>query len=247
MRNLIQVVIADDDAEQADNLKALVARLRPSWHVLPIALSVDELKRALDEQVPDILLLDLHMPGLGHGGNTLDVVRSDSSSPVVVLITGDPTYALQAYERAVGDYVVKPVRPARLEQALCRVESMLGHRAESAVKGAGTPAAVSWIAGARGRDVVFINPRDIVYLQAERKYTIAVLEEGQVLLRRGITEIEAVLDGEKFVRIHRSTIVNIGRADFLRRDEMGRLRLHLKSRPDSLIVSRSFESVFKDY
>lgn len=247
MSSLIQLAIADDDAEQASNLKVLVTRLRPSWVVLPVSTTLNELRQTLDDLVPDILLLDLHMPGLSQGTSSLDVVRVDNVKPVVVLITGDPTYALQAYERAVSDYIVKPVRPSRLDQALRRAEAMLPNHGKNAQLLGNGASSASWIAGSRGRDVVLVNPEDILYLQADRKYTTAFIEGGQVLLRKGITEIEALLDSAKFVRVHRGTIVNVARVDFLRRDEMGRLRIHLKKRSDSLIVSRSFEQVFKEY
>ena len=64
-------------------------------------------------------------------------------------------------------------------------------------------------------------------------------------MRDGISDIEAKLDTNTFMRIHRSTIINVKRIDFLRRDEMGRLRIHMKGRPEGLIVSRTFEYVFK--
>lgn len=91
-----------------------------------------------------------------------------------------------------------------------------------------------------------IDPVDIVYLQAERKYTVAHLADGgNILMRWGITEIDTKLEAAMFLRIHRSTIVNIKRIDFLRRDEMGRLRLFMKERSDGLVVSRGFEHFFK--
>ena len=90
-----------------------------------------------------------------------------------------------------------------------------------------------------------MNARLPGYLQAERKYTVAFLSDGQALMRFGISDVEAKLDMSAFVRIHRSTIVNVKRIDFLRRDEMGRLRVHMKGRTESLIVSRTFEHAFK--
>lgn len=182
--------------------------------------------------------------------SVLEIVRANTAPPVVILITGDPSQALEAYESAVADYIVKPVRPARLAQALERAEGVLyARRARqtglSFLSKSTTPTPNQWLSGSRGRDVVMIEPMDIIYLQAERKYTTAVLPDGHVLMRYGITDIEAKLDMAAFLRIHRSTIVNVKKIDFLRRDEMGRLRIHMKGRPEGLIVSRTFEYVFK--
>jgi DNA-binding LytR/AlgR family response regulator len=247
----IRIVIAEDDANQAEGIASLVSQLRPSWQVQELVHDRAQLTRALEEVVPDVLLLDIHMPEQpNHSRSVLEIVRSNTSPPVVILITGDPSQALEAYESAVADYIVKPVRPARLAQALERAEGVLyARRARqtglSFLSKSTAPAPNQWLSGSRGRDVVMIEPMDIIYLQAERKYTTAVLPDGHVLMRYGITDIESKLDMSAFLRIHRSTIVNVKRIDFLRRDEMGRLRIHMKGRPEGLIVSRTFEYVFK--
>lgn len=248
----MRVLIAEDDLEQAAGVAALVSRLRPGWRVHDLVHNRAQLAQALDEVVPDVLLLDLHMPAdPAYPQTVLEHLKALSAPPVVILITGDPTQALEAYESAVADYVVKPPRPARLAQALERAERLVFARrasssglTQAAPRGA-TPAS-QWLSGFRGRDIVMIDPADIVLLQAERKYTIAFLSHGQTLLRYGISDVEAKIDMNAFMRIHRSTIVQIKFIDFIRRDEMGRLRVHMKGRSESLIVSRSFEHVFKD-
>lgn len=243
----IRAVIAEDDAQQAEGIASMVRQLRSGWQVQNLVHDRDELVRTLEEVVPDILLLDLHMPDRSMSQQSiLELVGATVLPPIVVLITGDPTKALEAYESDVADYVVKPVRPVRLAQALERAEQMLYARRAGRMGGAAPSASHNaWLSGVRGRDIVLIDAADIIYLQAERKYTIAFLSDGQALMRFGISEVEAKLDMSLFVRIHRSTIVNVKRIDFLRRDEMGRLRVHMKGRPESLIVSRTFEHTFK--
>jgi DNA-binding LytR/AlgR family response regulator len=248
----VRAAIAEDDTNQAEGIASLLSQLRPSWQVQALVHDRAHLSMALEEVVPDILLLDLHMPEQPpHPKDVLDIVKASPFPPVVILITGDPSKALQAYESAVADYIVKPVRPARLAQALERAEGVLYAKhgrqtgaTTTVTKGSAAPQ-FQWLSGSRGRDVVMIEPTDIIYLQADRKYTTAVLADGHVLMRDGISDIEAKLDTNTFMRIHRSTIINVKRIDFLRRDEMGRLRIHMKGRPEGLIVSRTFEYVFK--
>jgi DNA-binding LytR/AlgR family response regulator len=249
--NSARVVIAEDDVEQAAGIAALVSQLRSSWKIHGLVHSRSQLTQALEEVVPDVLLLDLHMPGDGNDSQPiLERIRRLDIKPVVILVTGDPTQALEAYESAVADYVVKPLRPARLAQALERAEKvLLGRRANSfamtSPSGTGLAQSTQWLSGYRGRDIVLIDPAEVLYLQAERKYTYAHLTQGQLLMRHGISEVEEMLDMRAFIRIHRSTIVQIRYVDFIRRDEMGRLRVHMKGRPDGLVVSRSFEQSFK--
>lgn len=229
----------------------MVRQLRGGWLVQNLVHDRDQLLTALEEVVPDVLLLDLHMPErASHSQSILQSVRSTVVPPIVILITGDPTKALEAYESEVADYVVKPVRPARLAQALDRAEQMLfarraGRAGLDNASAAPSSASNHWLSGVRGRDIVLIDPANIIYLQAERKYTVAFLSDGQALMRFGISDVESKLDMGAFLRIHRSTIVNVRRIDFLRRDEMGRLRVHMKGRSESLIVSRTFEHTFK--
>ena len=248
----VRTVIVDDDIEQAEGIASLINRLRPNWNIQALVHSRTDLVRALEEIVPDVLLLDLHIPqDTPSQQGALDIVAASSVSPVVILITGDPTHALEAYDSNAADYVVKPVRPARLAQALTRAESLLfGVHRNAFPSAASTDRPIvdpsQWLSGVRGRDVFMIDPVDIVYLQAERKYTVAHLADGgNILMRWGITEIDTKLEAAMFLRIHRSTIVNIKRIDFLRRDEMGRLRLFMKERSDGLVVSRGFEHFFK--
>lgn len=249
---VVRVLIAEDDLEQAAGLAALVSRLRPDWRVYDSAHNRAQLAQALDELVPDLLLLDLHMPAdPAHPQTVLEHLNALQAPPVVILITGDPTRALEAYESSVADYVVKPPRPARLAQALEHAERLVfARRASSSVLIQTAPRATAhvyqWLSGFRGRDIVMVDPSDIVLLQAERKYTLAFLPHGHVLLRHGISEVESKIDMNAFMRIHRSTIVQIKFIDFIRRDEMGRLRVHMKGRAESLVVSRSFEHIFKD-
>lgn len=247
---LKRVVIAEDDPQQAQALAELVAQFSGHWQVLAIVQSHTELEGTLKSVEPDLLLLDLHMPGAQlPGTSSLDIVRRAAVPPIVILVTGDPSQALFAFDNEVFDYVVKPIRPTRLAQALHRAGDVIDARRTAAARASSAPSAAAnsprWLTGMRGRDVVPLDPNEILYLQAERKYTIAVLADGQVLMRHGISEVQTNLDEALFKQVHRSTIVNMKRVDFMRRDEMGRFRIHLKGRPETLVVSKPFEQQFK--
>jgi len=247
---LKRVVIAEEDPQQAQALAELVAQFSRHWHVDVIVQSQAELQSTLEAVEPDVVLLDPHMPGAELSGlSSLDIVRRVPAPPVVILVTGDPSQALFAFDNEVCDYVVKPIRPSRLVQALQRAGDMVDARRAVAARAFPWPSVAAnsprWLAGVRGRDVVPLDPQDILYLQADRKYTIAVLADGEVLMRHGISDVQTNLDEALFKRVHRSTIVNMKRVDFMRRDEMGRFRVHLKGRPETLVVSKPFEQQFK--
>ena len=243
LNKTVRLAIADDDIKQSEYLSTLVGKLRSNWQITSLATDLEQLRLLLTDVVPDILLLDLHMPGVTSELGVLDVIRASDSPPVVILVTGDASQALRAYEDNVTDYLVKPVRPSRLDHALRRAEDVLLARKHTS-RMVSPANELRWLTGVRGRDVVFVDPDEVIYFQAERKYTTAISTTGQVLLRRGITDIEALLSSEKFIRIHRST--NVKFIEYLRRDEMGKLGLHLRGKSVRLIVSRSFEQAFKE-
>jgi two-component system response regulator AlgR len=248
----IRILIAAEAPAEAVALAQAVAELRPHWEVKALVQSREALANALDDLVPDVVIAPWHFVGApGQGGALpLGAKGNPALASLMVIIGKEPAHAVEALDGGAVDYVMKPYRSSRLAQALCKAEQLHQGRRIGA-SGAGAPlvpgvAWKRWLTGMRGTDVLILDPADIVYFQAERKYTIAVLSTGRALLRQGLGDVERLLTAHHFVRVHRSTIVRVDKIDFLRRDEMGRLRAHMKNGRDVLTVSRSFEQAFKD-
>lgn len=244
MNRPCKVLIADDDPLISSALAAMVRDLEPHWKLLPTAHDHASLIRIIESEIPDILLLDLHMPSDERSsGDSLRALETLSHRPAVIVITGDPTRALAAYENSVIDYLVKPVPPARLRRALQRASHSLEVVTHPTVAGATT--ARPWLSAHRGDDIVIVRPEEIIYLQADRRNTRVMLADGEAILRCGISEIERGLTQWYLLRIHRGTIVNLQHVKYVRRDELGRLRIHLIGSADRLVVSRPFEVHFR--
>jgi DNA-binding LytR/AlgR family response regulator len=251
MTQTVRVAIAEDDRSQAERLLTMVKTLEPSWSVVATPTDVPSLREAIDNAMPHVLMLDIHMPDSEPGTTgvpgVMGLLRGLPYQPAVILITGDPTLAPEAFELAVTDYLVKPITTVRLEQAISRAREFVA-ASFKVLNDAHVqqPRKPGWLRASRGTDAVIVSPEDVVYLQAERKYTRLLLRTGdEALLRLGISEAARLLDPQNFVRVHRSTIVNMRDIALVRRDEMGRLRLHLSGRKDRLIVSKPFERQFR--
>lgn len=229
-----RIVIAEDHAEQVEALCALLAKLRPAWQVCAAVGTPAELLLAIEEHVPELLLLDVHLVD----GTSLDALLRLPYRIPIVFISGDPAFAIDAYEHAAVDYLLKPIRPARLERALSRVDELDAPLSRAAE-------VTRWFTARRGETSTIVHVDDVIYLQAQTKYTRVVMRDGEVLLRRGLGIVEKQLDPENFVRIHRSTVVNIAHAGTLQRDDLGRLKLQMRGRSEWLFVSKPFERVFK--
>jgi two-component system response regulator AlgR len=205
----LRVLIADDEPLAAERLQLLLARSIGA--ALVGTASDGESAISMAEALsPDLLLLDIAMPGL----DGIDVARAltnQTPSPAVVFVTAFDQFAVAAFEVAAVDYLMKPVEPARLQRALDRARDYLEtHRASGE---AAEP--TEWIEEFWASDLsglVRIAARDIDRVSAERDYMRLHVGRRSWLIHHSMTALEEGLDPALFVRLHRSAIV---RKDFI--------------------------------
>ena len=249
MAKEVKVLIADDDPFQLEYIGMLVAKARPAWRIVAAVASGDEAKDAIAEFRPDLLVLDVR---LGDSSG-IDLVRELNGAYPVIFVTGDSSFAAWAFDCEAVDYVVKPIVPARLWKALDRAERVLqsGHQRDTtsamvAGRAVPVPAWPTTIRMLKGLDTIVLPVDDVRYFRADRKYTHAVLQDSEGLLRIGISDVQRQVDPAAFWRVHRSLIVNVHHLKRAYRDELGRLCLAVEGRLEPLQVSRQFEHLFKD-
>ena len=242
-------VLAEDEPLLRRELKDALAALWPSLQIVAEAEDGMQAIEALGTHKPDVVFLDIEMPGM----TGLDVARVASGRCHVVFVTAYDKYAVAAFERGAVDYVMKPFAPARLATTITRVQERMN----------GTPANLEgllcalldqprnarqflrWISVAQGRTVRLITVDEICYFEAENKYTAVVTATTRSLINKTIKELKDELDPQVFLQIHRGTLVNINAISAVHRDLHGRLSVHLKQRNDILQVSASFAPLFR--
>lgn len=200
----LRILIVDDEPLARMRLRSLLADcVRPAAVVVDEAGSAAEALHALARQPVDALLLDIHMPGMD-GIALARRLREQQPAPAVVLVTAHAEHALQAFEVDAVDYLTKPVRRARLQEALLRVEARLGRA--PAIAAAPLPAEVPMlVVSDRGR-VLRIPVTEVVYLRAEMKYVTLVTTRHRYVLDDALADLEQRL-GDAVLRIHRSLVV----------------------------------------
>jgi DNA-binding LytR/AlgR family response regulator len=167
---------------------------------------------------PELMLLDLHMPGLG-GFEVIQRLPNDAL-PMVVIVTAYDQHALRAFEAGALDYLLKPVSGERLEKAIERARAMRGRPgeiAESLVRltevrlpEAGVMAAgCRRIAGKSGQAYYLLNLEDILAFQAEREIVWILTGKQRYVATQNLRAIEARLEGSRFYRVHRNALVNL--------------------------------------
>lgn len=237
----MKVVIADDEPHARERLRLLLTQLGG----IDIVAEVGDGRSALEACAahdPALVLLDIAMPGI----DGLEVARHLSAfepRPAVVFCTAYDAHALKAFEAAAVDYLVKPVRPERLQAAVERARTFTAGRASND-EGHGDKRRSHLCARLRG-SLRLIPIEEIRYLQADEKYVVVHHARGEDLVEESLKSLEDEF-GDRFVRIHRNCLVARHELVELRRDLDGHVHAVLRHGDRPLEVSRRCVTQLRD-
>ncbi|WP_395701609.1 LytR/AlgR family response regulator transcription factor [Aquabacterium sp.] len=245
-------LIADDEPHLAHALQAQLATLWPGLRIVHSARNGVEAAERIGALQPDIAFLDIQMPGL----SGLEVAEGIEGRTRVVFVTAYDQYAIEAFEQAALDYVLKPVGSERLARTVQRLQQALaqgtdeGEGLATTLRRLGpeapaTTAPLRWIRASQGDLVHQIDVGQVLFFRAEDKYTLVRTATAEHLIRTPIQELAQQLDGERFWQVHRSTVINVERLASARRDDASRLWLRLQGWDGELPVSRAYVHRFK--
>lgn len=270
----LRALIAEDEPILALTLANMLSKL---WPELLICSQVENGVAAVQEALellPDILFLDIKMPGktgLEAAQELAEEWPDHKPFPLIVYVTAYDEFALQAFEHAACDYVLKPISEARLEKTVKRLQSKLenhqsragelenmvaqlrhllpgmGINTNTSISTSATPPQekLTLIRAAVGNQIRMIALADVLYFEATDKYINVVTAEHASLIRMSLRELLPQLDSSVFWQIHRSTIVNSAFIHSALRDEAGKMSLKLRNSADKLQVSRVYAHLFR--
>ncbi|WP_051077274.1 LytR/AlgR family response regulator transcription factor [Janthinobacterium sp. HH01] len=250
----------------------LEGQLKTAWPELRVvakaANGIDAL-RLIGEEAPDVVFLDIRMPGM----TGLDVAArlvADAKPPHIVFVTAFDQYAVEAFEHSAVDYLLKPASLERLDKTVAKLKAalrtkepaaagitaatlqallaQLGGAAQAVAAPATAPApapTLQWIRASQGDQTRLISVDEVIYFQSNDKYTSVFLADGESLIRTPISKLREQLDEQKFWQIHRSVIVAAHHVAGTRQDFRGRLMVQLKGREEQLVVSRNYVDLFR--
>jgi two-component system response regulator AlgR len=235
----MKVLIVDDEKPARDRLRQLLDD-EAGYEVAGEASNGNEALKLASELKPDIVLLDIRMPGMD-GVEAAHHMNELAEPPAVVFTTAYDEYAIDAFEaRAIG-YVLKPVRRARLRRALEHAARLAGNTLASAAEQAGLSTARQHVCAHVHGELKLIPVDSISWFQADQKYVCVHHDGGEDLIDDSLKSLEQEFC-ERFVRIHRSALVAVSRIERLDKTHSG--KLHIVLRGDSqhdakqLIISR---------
>ena len=241
-------IVAEDEATLRQQLVEQLGQLWPELDVIAEASDGIQALRLLDEHRPDVLFLDINMPG----ATGMEVARQANGRARVVFVTAYDEHAVAAFEQGAIDYVLKPISAARLSTTVSRLKERLGAppaRLDAVLDRIAPPAQgrsfLRWINASVGQNLRLITVDEVVYFQADNKYTRVVTDDGEALIRKPLKELVEELDPQSFWQIHRSTLVNARNIAGIARDFRGRMLVKLKNREDTLLVSDTYTHLFR--
>lgn len=259
-------LIAEDEPLLAVELRKLLAAAWPELQIVAEATDgVSATALALDA-TPDILLLDIKMPGrtgLAAAEAVIDEWPDTRPTPLIVFITAYDEYAVAAFEHQAADYVLKPVTTERIARTVERLRQRLSERASRPAEGdlatllhSLQSLAPSLAADARaerltaihvgiGNTVRIVPIDDVLYFEATDKYVAVHTQKDEGLIRMSMRDLMARLDPQVFLQVHRGVVVRRSRIVLATRDDAGRTAIKLRDVPQAIGVSRAFAHHFR--
>jgi two-component system response regulator AlgR len=239
----LRVLIVDDEPPARERLRSLLVEFG-QFDVVGEAGHGAQALTLVDTLTPDIVLLDVRMPGI----DGLEVARQLASleePPAVIFTTAFDEYALQAFDSQAVAYLLKPIRAEKLKLALTKAGRLTRPQLQQVATAAREPAQRAHI-GVRGRDGLKLIPvEEVLWFHADQKYTTVRHLKGEDLIEDSLKTLEEEF-AASFVRIHRNALVNTKYLERIARDASGQHFVHLRGVPEPLEVSRRMAGDLKD-
>lgn len=244
----MKAIIADDELHLAEDLQRRLRRLWPELQIVELVHDGVAAAEALVRSSPDFAFLDIRMPGQ----SGLEAARSAPAGCRVVFVTAYEVHAVEAFEQAAVDYLLKPVSDERLARCVERLkrhlpvapEELLA-RLQGLMAAPARPEPLRWLRAQVGQTVRMVAVEDVCYLQSADKYTLLLTRDAELLLRTPLKELIAQLDPQQFWQVHRGTVVSVRHIVSARHDLLGKVSLTVRDRPEKITVSRSYAHLFR--
>lgn len=239
----MRVLIVDDEPPARERLRSMLTEAE-GFEFAGEAGNGEQALQLVDSLEPDIVLLDIRMPGID-GLEVAHHLATHDEPPAVIFTTAFEEYALEAFESQAVAYLLKPIRAEKLLAALAKAGRLTRPQLQQVASAAREPSKRSHI-GVRGRDGLKLIPLDdVLYFYADQKYTTVKHVKGEDLIEDSLKILEDEF-AATFVRIHRNALVNTKYLERIARDASGQHFVHLRGMTEALEVSRRMAGDLKD-
>ncbi len=231
----MKVLIVDDEMLARERLASLLAELDDEYSITEAEHGVDALE-LINKQSPDLVLLDIRMPVMD-GLEVAQHLAGLESSPAIIFTTAYQDYALDAFDAQAVDYLMKPVRKERLQQAISKARALSTINVQKLRESDRADDRRSHLSTTIHGNIQIIAVEKIHYLKADQKYVSAVWPDGELLIDDSLKSLEQEF-ASQFIRIHRNTLVARRHIQGLEKDDEGNACISLSNLETRLPVSR---------
>ncbi|MBI3286075.1 MAG: response regulator transcription factor [Burkholderiales bacterium] len=245
-------IIADDEDLPRAELRRMLAAAWPELQIVAECEHGADALEAIQQHAPDIAFLDIRMPGM----SGLDVAHAIKGRCHAVFTTAYDSHALDAFAAGAVDYLLKPVAPQRLAEAVARLKERLERKQaapdlsrlmaalDQRLRGAAAER-LRWISASVGDTIKMFPVEKILFFTSDEKYTRVVSSDDEAHVRKPLKELLDGLDPERFWQIHRGVVVRADAIARAHRDELGKYTVELHGTPEKLKVSQAYAWRFK--
>ncbi|MFC2104663.1 LytR/AlgR family response regulator transcription factor [Bacteroidota bacterium] len=242
LKTVYKTILIDDEALAVERLQRMLEPFSSIIEIIDTAYNGEEAIKKINNQKPELIFLDIQMPEI----NGFAVLQQITHNPIVIFTTAFDQYALKAFETNSIDYLLKPITSKRLEESIEKLTRLtdkdhIHKQIKALLNNIGTKQ-TQWIQVKIGDKVRFVKIRDIYFLKAEDKYVDMHTFDQHYLLNNSLTALKTDLS-EDFVRIHRSSIINLNFVDEIIKMSNNLYEVRMKDKNQTrLAVSRKLKS-----
>lgn len=246
-------IIADDEDLPRKELRRMLAAIWPELEIVAECEHGTDALEAIHVHAPDLAFLDIRMPGM----SGLDVAHAIKGRCHAVFTTAYDSHALEAFGAGAVDYLLKPVAPLRLAEAVARLKERLERQQaapdlsqlmaalDQRLRAPAASERIRWISASVGDTIKMFPVDKILFFTSDEKYTRVVSSDDEAHVRKPLKELIEGLDPELFWQIHRSIVVRADAIARAQRDEMGRVTVEIRGSKETLKVSQAYAWRFK--
>jgi two-component system LytT family response regulator len=242
-----RTIIIDDEDSARDRLRKLLARHEKEIVIIDEAVNGSEALEKINGLSPDLIFLDIKMPVI----SGLELVRKLVHQPIIIFTTAYDEFALEAFATNSIAYLLKPIQQDDVDRAVKKLRNFspdprtIGRMVEY-LQSSLDRQYLARITCKIGTSIHLINVKDVQYIQSKDKYTNLVTDKGVFPVETPLTELEGKLDPQKFVRIHRGTIVNYDFIEKIIREDDSALEIVMADKLHTrLQVSRTYAPILR--
>jgi two-component system response regulator AlgR len=230
----MKILIVDDEPLARQRLCGVIEEL-DAGNVVAEGSNGEQAIQLCELHEPDVILLDIRMPGMD-GIEAAQHIMKLQAPPAIIFTTAYDEYAIRAFETHVVDYLLKPIRKQRLQEALTAATRLTRAQMQGLAEDASDECR-QHISARLGGELRLIPIEDICYFMAEHKYVTVRHREGTVLIEESLKSLEKEFE-DRFLRVHRNALVSIACIAALEKDRIGGHKIKLRDLDDTIEVSR---------